>query len=94
MTSSTHTHTHTHMQLDLRCRMIVSTGQLVGNEVSQLFAHLPATHHLLLSIQHTMQTGNSVYSKRERERVNNNSGEAPDIFRAPVKMDGGRRLEM
>lgn len=43
--------------LDLRCSLVVSTGQLEGNEVSQLCAHLPATHHLLLSKQHTMQSG-------------------------------------
>ena len=44
--------------LDLRCRLLVSTGQLVGDEASQLSAHLPATHHRLLSVQHTMHSGN------------------------------------
>lgn len=71
MTSSTHTNTRT--QLDLRS-ILIGTGQLVGNEISQLTVHLPATYHLLLSIQHTMQNGKlpSIYSKREL--VNNNIG--------------------
>lgn len=43
--------------LDLLRSLGLLTEQLVGNEVSQLPAHLPATQHLRLSIQHTMQTG-------------------------------------
>lgn len=82
--------------LNLRCTLIVSTGQLVGNDVSQLSAHFPATRYLLLSVQYTMQSGKlpKVCGPREKKRANNNSCKAPDLSLTPVKLDRGRRLEM
>lgn len=67
--------------LNLRRTLIVSTGQLVGNDVSQLSAHFPATCYLLLSVQYTMQSGKlpKVCGPREKKRANNNSCKAPDL---------------
>lgn len=41
---------------NLQRSLVLPTGQLVGNEVSQLSAHLPAARHFFLSIQNAMQS--------------------------------------
>lgn len=84
--------------LDLRGSLVVLTDHLVGNEVSHGCAHLPATHHLLLPNQQTMQTGilPSTWSWKETETALIAMTAKLQICpREPVRMDKGiTRLEM
>lgn len=84
------------VMLNLRRRLIVLTGQLVGNGVSQFSVHFPATRYCFLSIQNAVQSGKlpKVCGPRERKRANNNSCKAPDLSQTSIKLGRGKRLEM